>query len=67
MRKLQQQRALVATNREVNAQTQDLVNRHLVNFHILVTTAADPNLDLMIAPQPLQLFATQPMEIKPNP
>ncbi|KAJ0481760.1 hypothetical protein HanIR_Chr13g0646281 [Helianthus annuus] len=67
IRKLQQQRALEATNREMNAQTEDIVNRRLANFHILATTAADPNLEQIIAPQPLPLFPTQSMEIEPNP
>ena len=66
MRKLQQQRALAAANREVNAQTQETVNRRLANFHILATTAADPHLDQIIAPQPLPLFPTQPMETELN-
>ncbi|KAM0000912.1 hypothetical protein Hdeb2414_s0007g00235651 [Helianthus debilis subsp. tardiflorus] len=64
MRKLQQQRELVAANREMNTQTQEVVNRRLENFHILATTAADPNLDQIIAPQPLPVFPTQPMEIE---
>ncbi|KAM0059715.1 hypothetical protein Hdeb2414_s0005g00184421 [Helianthus debilis subsp. tardiflorus] len=67
MRKLHQQRALAAANREVNAQTQDLVNRRLANFHILATTATDPNFDQLIAPQLLPLFPTQLIEIEPNP
>ncbi|MFS8033213.1 hypothetical protein Hanom_Chr17g01566861 [Helianthus anomalus] len=66
MRKLQQQRALAAANREVNAQTQETVNRQLANFHMLATTVADPNLDQIVAPQPLPLFPTQPMEIELN-
>ncbi|XP_021985305.1 alpha/beta-gliadin clone PW1215-like [Helianthus annuus] len=67
MRKLQQQRALAAANREMNSQTQDMINRRLANFHTFATTAADPNLEQLIAPQPLPLFPTQPMEIEPNP
>ncbi|XP_021971550.1 chromosome alignment-maintaining phosphoprotein 1-like [Helianthus annuus] len=67
MRKLQQQRALAAANREMSAQTQDMINRRLANFHILATTTADPNLEQLIAPQPLPLFPTQPMEIEANP
>ncbi|KAJ0480546.1 hypothetical protein HanIR_Chr13g0632911 [Helianthus annuus] len=51
----------------MNAQTQDILNWRLANFHILATTAADPNLEQLIAPQPLPLFPTQPMEIEPNP
>ncbi|KAM0019192.1 hypothetical protein Hdeb2414_s0011g00375911 [Helianthus debilis subsp. tardiflorus] len=66
MRKLQQQRALAAANKEMNAQTQDMINRRLANFHIIATTAAYPNLEQLIAPQPLPLFPTQPMEIEPN-
>ncbi|MFS7922567.1 hypothetical protein Hanom_Chr03g00250621 [Helianthus anomalus] len=50
----------------MNAQTQDILNRRLANFHILATTAANPNLEQIIAPQPLPLFPTQPMEIEPN-
>ena len=67
MRTLQQQKALAAANREMNAQSQDIINRRLANFHILATTAADPNLEQILAPQPLPLFPTQPMEIEPNP
>ena len=44
-----------------------MLNRSLANFHILATTAADPNLEQLIAPQPLPLFPTQPMEIEANP
>ncbi|MFS8003175.1 hypothetical protein Hanom_Chr13g01210791 [Helianthus anomalus] len=67
MRKLNQQRALADANREMNAQTQDILNRRLANFHILATTTADPNLEQIIAPRPLPLFPTQPMEIELNP
>ncbi|MFS8013615.1 hypothetical protein Hanom_Chr14g01335091 [Helianthus anomalus] len=67
MRKLQQQGALAAANRETNAQTQDILNSRLANFHILATTTADPNLEQLLASQPLPLFPTQPMEIEPNP
>ncbi|KAJ0796147.1 hypothetical protein HanPI659440_Chr04g0158801 [Helianthus annuus] len=67
LRKLQQQCALAAANRETNAHTQDMLNRSLANFHILATTAADPNLEQLIAPQPLPLFPTQPMDLEPNP
>ena len=67
MKKLQQQRAVAATKREIDAHTQDMLNRSLANFHILATTAADPNLEQLIAPQPQQLFPNQPMEIENNP
>ncbi|KAF5818676.1 hypothetical protein HanXRQr2_Chr02g0068861 [Helianthus annuus] len=66
MKKLQQQRVLAAAKRETNAHAQDMLNRSLANFHILATTAADPNLEQLIAPQPLPLFPTQPMEIEAN-
>ncbi|XP_021980243.1 alpha/beta-gliadin A-III-like [Helianthus annuus] len=46
--------------------SQDIINRRLANFHILATTAADPNLEQLIAPQLLPLFPTQPMEIEAN-
>ncbi|MFS7964236.1 hypothetical protein Hanom_Chr08g00747811 [Helianthus anomalus] len=59
MRKLQQHRALATANRAVNAQTRETVNRRLANFHILATTTTDPNIDQIIAPQPLPLFPTQ--------
>ncbi|KAJ0443391.1 hypothetical protein HanIR_Chr16g0820221 [Helianthus annuus] len=67
MKKLQQQRAVAAAKRETDAHTQDMLNRSLANFHILATTATDPNLEQLIAPQPLPLFPTQPMEIENNP
>ncbi|XP_021998793.1 uncharacterized protein LOC110895740 [Helianthus annuus] len=67
MRKLQQQRAFAAANRETDTQTQDMLNRSLANFHILATAAVDPNLEQLIAPQPLPLFPTQPMDLEPNP
>ncbi|KAJ0648862.1 hypothetical protein HanLR1_Chr15g0577631 [Helianthus annuus] len=51
----------------MNAQTHDIINRRLANFHILATIAVDPNLEQIIAPQPLPLFPTQPMEIEPIP
>ncbi|MFS8012851.1 hypothetical protein Hanom_Chr14g01325841 [Helianthus anomalus] len=44
-----------------------MLYRNLANFHILATTAADPNLEQLIASQPLPLFPTQPMEIENNP
>ncbi|MFS7969959.1 hypothetical protein Hanom_Chr09g00815371 [Helianthus anomalus] len=44
-----------------------MLNRSLANFHILATTVADPNLEQLVAPQPLPLFPTQPMEIENNP
>ncbi|KAJ0451333.1 hypothetical protein HanHA300_Chr15g0566341 [Helianthus annuus] len=67
MKKLQQQRVLAAAKRETDAHTQDMLNRSLANFHILASTAADPNLEQLVAPQPLPLFPTQPMEIENNP
>ncbi|KAF5804121.1 hypothetical protein HanXRQr2_Chr05g0193491 [Helianthus annuus] len=67
MKRLQQQRVLTAAKRETDAHAQDMLNRSLANFHILATTAADPNLEQLIAPQPLPLFPTQPMEIENNP
>ncbi|MFS8010574.1 hypothetical protein Hanom_Chr14g01298671 [Helianthus anomalus] len=66
MKMLQQQRVLAATKRETDAHTQDMLNRSLANFHILATTAADPNLEQLISPQPLPLFPNQPMEIENN-
>ncbi|KAJ0512072.1 hypothetical protein HanIR_Chr11g0559141 [Helianthus annuus] len=67
MKKLQQERALAAAKRETDAHAQDMLNRGLANFNILATTAADPNLEQLIAPQPLPLFPSQPMEIENNP
>ncbi|KAF5811235.1 hypothetical protein HanXRQr2_Chr04g0179111 [Helianthus annuus] len=61
MKNLQEQRVLAAAKRETDAHTQDMLNRSLANFHILATTAADPNLEQLIAPQPLP---NQPMEIE---
>ncbi|KAJ0874528.1 hypothetical protein HanPSC8_Chr11g0465211 [Helianthus annuus] len=62
MRKLQQQRVLAAAKRESDAHTQDMLNRSLANFHILATTAADPSLEQLVAPQPQN--PNQPMEIE---
>ncbi|MFS7978860.1 hypothetical protein Hanom_Chr10g00920421 [Helianthus anomalus] len=68
MKKLQQQRAIVRANREVNAQTQETVNgppweeeldRQLADFHMLATTAADPNLNQRAKPPLLPLFPNQ--------
>ncbi|KAJ0463004.1 hypothetical protein HanHA300_Chr14g0510381 [Helianthus annuus] len=64
MKRLQEQRVLAAAKRETDAHTQDMLNRSLANFHILATTAADPNLEQMLALQPLPLFPNQPMEIE---
>ncbi|KAM0065276.1 hypothetical protein Hdeb2414_s0003g00112881 [Helianthus debilis subsp. tardiflorus] len=64
MKKLQEQRVLAAAKRETDAHAQDMINRGLANFHILATTAADPNLEQLIAPQPL--LPAQPMEIENN-
>ncbi|KAJ0668965.1 hypothetical protein HanPI659440_Chr17g0695641 [Helianthus annuus] len=46
-----------------------MLNRDLANLHILATTAADPNMEQLIATQPLPLFPAQPieMEIENNP
>ncbi|MFS7950332.1 hypothetical protein Hanom_Chr07g00581971 [Helianthus anomalus] len=44
-----------------------MLNRSLANSHILATIASDPKLEQLIAPQPLPLFPTQPMEIEVNP
>ncbi|KAM0063582.1 hypothetical protein Hdeb2414_s0003g00092561 [Helianthus debilis subsp. tardiflorus] len=62
MKKLQNQRALAAAKRETDAHSHDMINRGIANIHILATTAADPNLEQLIAPQTLQL-----MEIENNP
>ncbi|MFS7968461.1 hypothetical protein Hanom_Chr09g00797711 [Helianthus anomalus] len=67
MKKLQQQRVLAAAKRETDAHAQNMLNRSFANFHILATTAADPNLEQLIAPQPLPMFPNQPMEIENNP
>ncbi|MFS7997177.1 hypothetical protein Hanom_Chr12g01138641 [Helianthus anomalus] len=74
MKKLQQQRAIAKANREMNAQTQELtrplgeeeLDRQLADFHMLATTAADPNLNQVAEPQLLPLFPNQPMELEPN-
>ena len=52
MKKLQEQRVLVAAKRETDAYAQDMLNRGITNIHILATTAADPNLEQTLAPQP---------------
>ncbi|KAJ0920972.1 hypothetical protein HanRHA438_Chr05g0247111 [Helianthus annuus] len=39
-----------------------MLNRGIANIHILATTAADPNLEQMLAPQPQPLIPDQPME-----
>ncbi|KAJ0480215.1 hypothetical protein HanRHA438_Chr13g0588801 [Helianthus annuus] len=59
MKKLQEQRVLAAAKRETN---QDMLNRGIANIHILATTAADPNLEQMLAPQPQN--PDQPMEVE---
>ncbi|MFS7951922.1 hypothetical protein Hanom_Chr07g00600921 [Helianthus anomalus] len=74
MKKLQQQRAIVRSNREVNAQTQKAVNippweeeldRQLADFHMLATTAVDSNLNQIAEPPLLPLFPDQHM-LEPN-
>ncbi|KAJ0728157.1 hypothetical protein HanLR1_Chr07g0238391 [Helianthus annuus] len=67
MKKLQEQRALAAAKREIDAHALDMIYRGLANFHILATTAADHNLEQLIAPQPQPPFPNQPMEIENNP
>ncbi|KAJ0430806.1 hypothetical protein HanRHA438_Chr17g0837111 [Helianthus annuus] len=62
MKKLQEQRMLAAAKRETDAYNQDMLNRGIANIHILATTAADPNLEQMLAPQPQN--PDQPMEIE---
>ncbi|KAJ0884246.1 hypothetical protein HanPSC8_Chr10g0431491 [Helianthus annuus] len=62
MKKLQEQRVLAAAKRETDAYNQDMLNRGIANIHILATTAADPNLEQMLAPQPQN--PDQPMEIE---
>ncbi|KAJ0548263.1 hypothetical protein HanIR_Chr08g0381701 [Helianthus annuus] len=64
MKTLQEQRALVAAKRETDAYAQDMLNRGIANIHILATTAADPNLEQMLAPQPQPPIPDQPMEIE---
>ncbi|KAJ0435661.1 hypothetical protein HanIR_Chr17g0895741 [Helianthus annuus] len=39
-----------------------MLNRGVANIHILATTAADPNLEQMLAPQPQPPIPDQPME-----
>ncbi|MFS7895410.1 hypothetical protein Hanom_Chr00s002840g01705421 [Helianthus anomalus] len=74
MKKLQQQRAIVRYNREVNSQTQKAVNippweeeldRQLADFHMLATTAVDSNLNQIAEPPLLPLFPDQHM-LEPN-
>ncbi|KAF5818043.1 hypothetical protein HanXRQr2_Chr02g0060211 [Helianthus annuus] len=62
MKKLQEQRVLAAAKRETDAYNQDMLNRGIANIHILATTAADPNLEQMLAPQPQN--PDQPMEVE---
>ncbi|MFS8002910.1 hypothetical protein Hanom_Chr13g01207611 [Helianthus anomalus] len=64
MKKLQEQRVLTAAKRETDAYAQDMLNRGIANIHILATTAADPNLEQMLAPQPQPPIPNQPMEIE---
>ncbi|KAJ0920973.1 hypothetical protein HanRHA438_Chr05g0247121 [Helianthus annuus] len=64
MKKLQDQRAIAATKRETDAYAQDMLNRGIANIHILATTAADPNLEQMLAPQHQSPIPDQPMEIE---
>ncbi|MFS7993699.1 hypothetical protein Hanom_Chr12g01097181 [Helianthus anomalus] len=64
MKKLQDQRVLAAAKRETDAYAQDMLNRGIANIHILATTAADPNLEQMIAPQPQPQYPNQPMEVE---
>ncbi|KAJ0809572.1 hypothetical protein HanPI659440_Chr01g0016891 [Helianthus annuus] len=64
MKKLQEQRALAAAKRETDAYAQDMLNRGIANIHILATTAVDPNLEQMLAPQPQPPIPDQPMEIE---
>ncbi|KAM0008295.1 hypothetical protein Hdeb2414_s0116g00801481 [Helianthus debilis subsp. tardiflorus] len=50
MKKLQE-RVLATAKRETNAYAQDMLNRgSIANIHILATIAADPNLELLLAP-----------------
>ncbi|MFS7956868.1 hypothetical protein Hanom_Chr07g00659661 [Helianthus anomalus] len=39
-----------------------MLNRGIANIHILATTAADLNLEQMLAPQPQPPIPDQPME-----
>ncbi|KAM0000592.1 hypothetical protein Hdeb2414_s0005g00155231 [Helianthus debilis subsp. tardiflorus] len=64
MKKLQEQRVLAAAKRETDAYAQDMLNRGIANIHILATTAADPNLEQMLAPQPQVPNPDQPMEVE---
>ncbi|KAJ0843717.1 hypothetical protein HanRHA438_Chr15g0694421 [Helianthus annuus] len=64
MKKLQDQRAVAAAKRETDAYAQDMLNRRIANIHILATTAADPNLEQMLAPQPQPPIPDQPLEIE---
>ncbi|KAF5810347.1 hypothetical protein HanXRQr2_Chr04g0168331 [Helianthus annuus] len=64
MKKLQDQRALAVAKRETDVYAQDMLNRGIANIHILATTAADPNLEQMLAPQPQPQIPDQPMEIE---
>ncbi|KAJ0716710.1 hypothetical protein HanPI659440_Chr13g0515731 [Helianthus annuus] len=64
MKKLQEQRVLAAAKRETDAYNQDMLNRGITNIHILATTAADPNLEQMLAPQPQPQNPDQPMEVE---
>ncbi|KAM0042751.1 hypothetical protein Hdeb2414_s0010g00333471 [Helianthus debilis subsp. tardiflorus] len=50
--------------RGVTAYAQDMLNRGIANIHVLATTAADPNLEQMLAPQPQLPISDQPMEIE---
>ncbi|MFS7917315.1 hypothetical protein Hanom_Chr03g00187571 [Helianthus anomalus] len=74
MTKLQQQRAIVRTNREADAQIQEVANRppweeelarQLANFHMLATTAVDANQNQVAEPPLLPLFPDQQM-LEPN-
>ncbi|KAJ0831447.1 hypothetical protein HanPSC8_Chr15g0667151 [Helianthus annuus] len=64
MKKLQEQRVLAAAKRETDTYAQDMLNRGIANIHILATTAADPNLEQMLAPQPQPPILDHPMEIE---
>ncbi|KAJ0880412.1 hypothetical protein HanRHA438_Chr10g0462831 [Helianthus annuus] len=57
-------RVLAAAKRETDAYAQDMLNMGIANIHILATTAADPNLEQMLAPQPQLPNPDQPMEIE---
>ncbi|KAJ0889568.1 hypothetical protein HanRHA438_Chr09g0414291 [Helianthus annuus] len=64
MKKLQDQRVLAAAKSETDAYAQYMLNKGITNIHILATTAADPNLEQMLAPQPQPQIPDQPMEIE---